>query len=392
MTPNQVIPYYPTYADLDSVVSSSNFKEIRLFVDVKNISTGMYSGHVVEDIVEMSSGRFVCSVIFSALLSFVAFHRVYAMKRSLNIKMYFFMESGQSFFHTNILPSYKAERKLSPLGNLTTEGMLDYFRIVRKNLELSEFVLSKIKGISFIRLVNLEADFVPYYTIRYLSEPSKDVLNIIYSTDKDLLQTLTIPDHNVVQFFRTLKKKMFITKDQVMPLVMNIKSSAVDPQFAPLAQAIMGDPSDGVPGFYGIGGSRCNKILEILVPKLNCSMDDLSFRASTGEDLFKGVEFKEKDEELPDGILRTVNRVLREEKYTKIVSKNLKLVSFDTLIKSLQNDVNGIPKLDFVRVQVENLDTDLVTKEQLSKAIVDLGIIVEDYVLDQIFLGDSFAL
>lgn len=391
MMPNQVIPYYPTYSDLDSVISAKNYKEIRLFVDVKNIATGMYSGHVVEDIIEMSSGKFVCSIIFSALLSFVAFHRVYAMKRSLDIKMFFFMESGQSFFHTNVLPSYKAERKLSPLGNLTTDHMLDYYRIVRKNLELSEFVLSKIKGISFIRLVNLEADFVPYYIIRYLSEANDNVLNIIYSTDKDLLQTLTIPDRNVVQFFRSIKKKMMITKEQVMPLVMNIKSSSIDPQFAPLAQAIMGDPSDGVPGFYGVGGSRCNKILELLVPQLRCGMDDLAYRAATGNDLFDGIEVKENDEEVQDGIPRTLNKILKEEKYNKLISRNLKLVSFDTLIKALQNDVNGIPKLDFVKVQAENIETDLITKEQLMKAISSLGIVVEDYVLDRIFLGDSFS-
>ena len=96
MTPSSLLSYYPTYEILDSTLSKGNYNKINLFVDLKNSLQTVYLKHAIENIVENSfKSKYIDTSIFSSVLPFIAFHKLYALKRGIDIKFYFFFVSGQ---------------------------------------------------------------------------------------------------------------------------------------------------------------------------------------------------------------------------------------------------------------------------------------------------------
>ena len=77
MHPSSLLSYYPTYAILDEIVSYGSYKELNIFIDLKNNLQTTYMKHAVENIVESSKqSRFVDTSVFSSLISFLSFHKL----------------------------------------------------------------------------------------------------------------------------------------------------------------------------------------------------------------------------------------------------------------------------------------------------------------------------
>jgi len=317
MHPAQILSYYPTYSILDEIVSINNYDTLNIYVDLKNCLQSVYMEHTIVNLIESTkmANRFDTS-IFTSLMSFISFHKTYAAKRNIKINFYVFFESGISYYHNNISKKYKISRRIDDLYGLDAVDRELFFEVLRQNLGFIEKAFNKMPGINVIRLLNLEADFIPYYLMTRNYVDSK-AANITYSNDHDMAQNLSEHSYN---FIKTSQGKSIVKFGEGMSRQTK-KPWKGDDEYQPLAIAIMGDPGDDVEGIKGIGGVRFTNIIPIL-KKMVGTMDELNENVLNNRPIFDtSVDYKNK----------YINDILAAESKEKRISDNLKLVSFEIL-------------------------------------------------------------
>jgi len=326
--PQTILSYYPTYAILDEIVSTGNYKRLNIFADLKNNLQSLYMEHAVINIVENSTkSKKLDSSVFSSVMSFVAFHKLYSIRRKLDIFLYFFFETGRSYYHLNLSPKYKISRRISDLYGLDTEKRDLFYKVIQNNLGLVEKVGNQIPKIKVFRLQNLEADFIPYYLLRNnLVEQSSDVANIIYSNDHDLLQCL---EHkNTFVYAKTSSKQKKVVKSgEVMRNYLK-KDTAFPDSYLPVSMAIVGDVGDNVDGINGIGNIRLSEVLERVIGMAG-GVEQLYNNVINQKDLFDLSRYENKN--------KYIDTIVEKETTEKLVSRNLKLVSFEILSRILDS-------------------------------------------------------
>ena len=103
MHPSSLLSYYPTYAILDEILSYGNYKTLNIYMDLKNVMQSVYMEHAIVNIVEASKqSKYLDTSVFSSLISFLSFHKIYGIKRGINTNFTIFFETGQSYYHKNI--------------------------------------------------------------------------------------------------------------------------------------------------------------------------------------------------------------------------------------------------------------------------------------------------
>ena len=259
MHPSSLLSYYPNYYILDEIVSKKNYKEVNIFIDLKNCLQTVYMEHAIKNIVENTKkSTFKDSSIFSSVLSFLSFHKIYSIKRNVKIRFYIFLESGQSYYHTNISKTYKISRRIDNLYGLDRIDRDLFYEVLNSNFGLIEKVFNRVPFVKVIRLMNLEADFVPYYLIsRNLIPQNEESVNIIYSNDHDLLQCI---NERCLVFFKSAKNKKIVKQNEVVEQTFKCNNIVPD-EYLPLMMAVVGDEGDDVKGIKGIGAKTLAKIL-----------------------------------------------------------------------------------------------------------------------------------
>lgn len=331
MHPSSILSYYPSYAILDEILSYSHYDTLNIYIDLKNTLQTLYMQHAIVNVVESSlKSRYMDTSIFSSIISFLSFHKMYAIKRqNLKVNFFIFFETGVSYFHTNLCRKYKLNRKIDDLYGLEKEKRDLFFKIVQRNLQLTESACNKIPDIKVVRLQNLEADFIPHYLItRKLVQTSPNVAHVIYSNDHDMLQSV---NDNVYVFQKTMKgTKKIIKKGEIMRSYFKLDTEFPDEYF-PLAMAIVGDPGDCVDGVKGIGAKRLEEILEDVV-KMTNGVNTLYDNVINSKPIF--IHNTDKTQN------KYINMILEKEKSENLISRNLKLVCFEILSRFLDNPSN----------------------------------------------------
>jgi len=378
MHPSSILSYYPTYSILDEVVSQGNYDTLNLYFDLKNNLQSLYMEHTILNIIDstMKSG-ITDSSIFSSIVSFLAFHKLYGRKRQLKINIYIFFESGTSFFHTNIRKKYKISRRIDDLYGLEREKRELFFTIIQKNLTLAERVCNNLPGVKLFRMNHLEADFIPYYLIsRNLVDTSDNNAHIIYSNDHDLLQCLTT-GKNVFVFQKAGKYKRIVKSGSAIFRSYKIPSNK-DDEFLPLLMAVIGDPGDDVDGISGVGPKRALDMLDSLI-QATSGMNNLFNNIMLKKPIFdmSGVKTPNK----------YLNKVISEENKNNLISDNLKLVSFELLSRHL-DDPSSIEMIK-LREYVNKIINDQTysTLEPLKDAILKLNVLIQEEDLSTIYFG-----
>ena len=274
---SQFFSYYPKYEYLDSVLSATGRKKLKLYVDVKGCAKALFQEWAVKLVLDNTkNSNTVDTTLFASVLEFISWHKEYARKRSIDLQMYFFMESGKSSYHSGVYKDYKSNRVSSDFFDLDLESRELFHKILDKNYHVLDKVVNKLPGVSFIRLTYLEADFVPFFLMESLlpKEEVEDSANIIYSADKDMLQCLNAP--NKYQFFKhSSASKMLCYKDiyeHWLKKPMEVNDPAA---WFPLALAIIGDAGDGFLGVKGIGAANLIKVFEYVMTLCGRSMDSV---------------------------------------------------------------------------------------------------------------------
>ena len=360
-----LLSYYPTYSILDEVVSESGCKKLNLFIDLKNTLQTTYMKFSIEAIIESSlKSKFVDTSVFSSLISFLNFHKLYSAKRHIDVNFYIFFESGHSYYHTNIWKKYKIDRRTDDLYGLDKEKRDYFFEILQKNFLLIEKAAAKLPNTYVIRLQNLEADFVPHYIIRNKLIDETDSANIIYSNDHDMLQSI---NKNTYVFSKSQGGKKLVKNGMVLKHYYKFEKNYPD-EYLPLMMAIIGDPGDNVDGIKGLGPKTVEKFIEDFVGECG-GIDEIYNNAFLGNPILK-LDI--------DKIQNKYMRIVAEN--MDIVSRNLKLVSFEVLSKFLDNP-NSTELVEKRKMIEDSLRNKKITEyEVLIGALEKTGVfITEEY-------------
>lgn len=377
MHPSSILAYYPTYAILDEILSYGNYKTLNLYFDLKNNLQTLYMEHAIINIVENTIRANVTdSSIFSSILSFLAFHKEYAIKRNIKVNFFIFFETGTSFYHTNIRSKYKISRRVDDLYGIGKEKRDLFFDVYQKNLKLAERVCNLLPSVTLIRLQHLEADFVPYYLIsRNLVDNSSENAHMIYSNDHDLLQCLDTGDH-VYIYQKSFGYKKIIKKNEVINACM--KSGSGSDNVLPLLMAVTGDSGDDIDGVRGVGPKRALDMLDSLL-KITGGMNQLYDNVFNKRPIFDLIGYK--------NLNKYLNKVIQEEQTNGLISNNMKLISFELLSRFLDDPSSlemGERKQQILKI-LSNCE--FASKEALLNAIQRLNVTIIEEDLDIIYFG-----
>lgn len=320
MNINSIIPYYPTYQILDNIISEDK-KFINLFIDLKACATGLFVKDIISEIIDNTDiSNTIDTSIFSSLLFMLIYHKKYSLKKNKKIRFLIFSEMGGSYYHKNIFKKYKANRHINDFYLLDMASMEKLNNIVKKNILLMEKFLNKFPNVYYFNMRNLEADFIPYFLIKYTNISKDDFfVNIIYSSDHDMKQCLSLPNTKIYQRKRNSNNIL----SEGMAIQSEIKNKKkydrIDDKYFPLFLSIVGDSSDEIPGINGIGPARCIKILPDVI-KIFGDIEDIE------KNIMENGNLKSHSDDVK-------NKVIDED----IIVRNLKLISFNILSQKILN-------------------------------------------------------
>lgn len=379
MVPSSILSYYPTYEILDKLVSSiDNCKNINIYIDLKNNLQTLYMKDTIVSILENSArSKFIDTSVFSSVLSFLKFHKVYSSKRHINIKFYIFLESGQSYYHLNVSKKYKINRRIDDLYGLDRIKRDLFFEILNKNFTLMEKILNKVPNVHVIRLDHLEADFIPYYLLtRNMVDKTKNTVHVVYSNDHDLLQVL---NDNIYVYVKSSNGKKLISKGEALKHY--LKCENLPDEYLPLIMAIIGDTGDDVYGIKGIGPKTVEKIIHDLVEMCG-GITNLYDNIIHSKEIFDLTKYKNKN--------KYIDLIIQKEKEEKVISNNLKLVSFELLSRYIDDPIK-IEMLNQRKFICDNVNCKNIQEFSVIKEVLDkLGVYVEDDSIEGLYYNPSF--
>lgn len=376
MHPSSLLSYYPTYAILDEITSYGNYRTLNIFMDLKNVLQSIYMEHAIVNIVEASKqSKFKDTSVFSSLISFLSFHKIYGIKRGIDTNFIIFFETGQSYYHKNIDKNYKISRRIDDLYGLDREDRELFFATLHANFQLVEKACNRMPSLRVVRLPNLEADFVPYYvTTRDLMPKGNGVGNIIYSNDHDLWQCL---NDDVFIYSKAGKHKKILKSGEVMTRFLK-KPVEIPDRFLPLAMAVIGDPGDDVTGVKGIGPAGFITAFKELLA-LTGDMDIIYDKLENGKELIDPVP--------PQIVNKKLKTIVDAEVANKTITNNLKLVSFELISRALDNPIKTdmIEKRKIIETQFL-AEREIVPLESMKNALLQNNVFLEESSIDFIYI------
>lgn len=375
MHPASILSYYPTYSILDEIISYNEYDTLYLYIDLKNCLQSIYMEHTIVNLIENTKLTNVHdSSVFISLLSFLSFHKIYASKRNVKIKFFIFYESGRSYYHQNICKKYKVSRRIDDLYGLDSVDRELFADIMRSNFILIERGCGGMPNVKILRLLNMEADFIPYYlTTRNRVENTPNIAHVVYSNDHDLVQF--VGDHRYV-FRKVPRKKEIVKKKGGMKIQLHCDCD-LDDELQSLAIAVIGDPGDDVDGIKGIGPKTFLKIVPEL-NKMTGGMNQLYDNVLKGEKIFN-----------PTGIIKNkhINKLLKKEEQDGLISKNMKLVSFE-LMSRYFDDPDTTEMLERRNKLLYTLENnEVIPKERIEEVLERYRIDFQGEELDNIYFG-----
>lgn len=385
-----IIGSVPSFSSLDLVCKDKN--EVFIFIDFNNIIKGLYYPKMLELIIQetqINNGVFP-SILINDWKVLQKYLESYAETRNIKkLHVIYFSEGGQSYYHKNILKTYKSNRKnaifqINPTVSNYFSSYDDIQELIR-NFIISSWkwieYYSKQSNILSIRLENLDADFIPELLLRQYDIYKDDAVYLILSSDGDYLQTLDFADNIYIFDGNTLitDKNWLNSKQYLYPKISNQNniiqenSNTEDisnyknnpiilnelglPDLSAdkiiLYKALVGDTSDHIPGIKGIGVKNFfNKFIQ-LIPN-NIRADDIDSildickehkddnkicskiinDSNTFRDMIKLVSFK-----------MVINwLMLNKQRYNlidKIIKENITALTESCNFKKLEEELNG---------------------------------------------------
>lgn len=313
---NHYIKYPLDYKQIFRILTVLNKKRVNFFIDIQSITTGFYNkNNVFMELSHYVDNGKVSDTLIQELRAFL--NKLYASFKTYDPFFVLFYDDGYCEQNRAIYSKYKSGRsKISTV--LMLDEQVELYRQIKKyyyKIIEERFTKKDLSKVFYLR--QYEADFIPHYCIMNSLFDSKDndVLNIILSNDKDLLQTCKYP--NVVQC--TVTYNMTLSPEQRTPcrifddqtamsyIHKSIKKGSLTSGYIPMLLSICGDKSDDIPGIKNIGPIKArDQILNWNIPP-------------TIEQLRP--------------ILKETSKIIQEN--FDLISRNFKLIDFEKQIERI---------------------------------------------------------
>jgi len=375
MHPSSLLSYYPTYSILDEILSYGNYKKLTIFMDLKNNLQTTYMEHAIVNIIENTKkSKYKDSSIFSSIISFLNFHKIYGIKRGIDVNFIIFFETGPSYYHKNISKQYKISRQIDDLYGLKREDRELFFEVLQSNFALIDKACNKLPSVKVIRIPNFEADFLPYYLLSRKKVPyDGETCYITYSNDHDLWQCVAKDSYI---FSKSAKFKKIIKTGTVMRHYLKKKTNIND-AYLPLAMSIIGDTGDDVTGVENVGPARFVEVFDKLIA-LTGDIWEIYRKVENNLPLIDPIPTKFSNKYLKS--------IVNEEVQKKTISKNLRLVSFELISRVLDHptSVSLVDKRELIENILEK--NEVVPLNTMKDALDRTGIFLSDTSIDLLYL------
>lgn len=384
MSVKPILVAYPP-KELEDLIDNSKPSSVNVYIDLKNVSAGLFVPEIVEEMVENSKSGVLDTDIFQSLLKFCIWWMNVCKSRNIKCRIFINSDIGDSVYHNGIYKGYKNSRK-------NTKTSLDIYKedidkIRNRNTLLSEKVLNLIPDIYFFYMKYLETDFISYYLMTRKFKKANNALHIICSNDKDMLQNLYMK--NSIQVFKVRGNKSIINHESALSYYTKINKKSTKTQinsnkalndisveYIPAIMACVGDKGDDVPGIDNVGPMRAIKMFsdQSEVKNYIGTIDELNDRISNDGKFLK-------DNFDPNSCSKMWTKVYED---VDLVTNAYKLISYEMLCRWLEN------KSDTVRLNYMKYIDNIIRKpkvissaaslfKSLSSTIPNLNFIEKDF-------------
>ena len=250
-------------------IQKHGYKKINFFIDLLSIAKGLYNRKTI--FTELS--RYVSDGKPSDLLinEFRDFlNGLFRIYKQYDPFFIIFYDDGICEQNRNFSKTYKFSRhSISQILSDDQELML--FKTIKQYYFNQIKILFEKPDLSKVYyLKQYESDLIPYYCIKnnlFDSNEQNNIINIIFSYDKDLLQCLKFKNtYQYVPKFDVKNRRYTFNlydKDTAISYIYNkFKRGILTAEYIPLILSFFGDKSDGIEGIKGIGPARAIKLIE----------------------------------------------------------------------------------------------------------------------------------
>lgn len=266
------IKYALKYGLIHQILQQLKKKRINIFIDIQSITKGFYNKETV--LVEV--GRYATEgkpsdILLLELKEFL--NNLYVQFKIYDPYFILFYDDGYCQQQKILDKTYKSGRSISNLI-VDHDREVELFRQIKKyyfETILNKFTKKDLSKVYYLK--EYEADFIPYYCItnNLYDSNENDILNIILSVDKDLLQTCEFT--NTIQCVTSFKPSQsansgfqiqFDTFDRdnaICYLNKNLKKGILSAKYVPMILAIGGDKADNISGIQKIGPVRSSELI-----------------------------------------------------------------------------------------------------------------------------------
>jgi len=312
---NHYIKYPLDYKQLFRILSVLNKKRVNFFIDIQSIATGFYNKNNIfmEINYYVDNNRKVSDILIQELKDFL--NILYRRFKQYDPYFVLFYDDGYCQQNRTIFSSYKTGRS-NIKSVLMHDEQIELYRQIKKyyyKVIEEKFTKQDLSKVFYLR--QYEADFVPHYCILkgLYDGQDPDVLNIILSSDKDLLQTCkftntvqcTVTYHSSKTGKERVPCRIFDNLTALNYIHKTIKKGSLTANYVPMLLSIAGDKSDEIPGIANIGPVRAyEQIINWNIPptitELRSNLKNMSQIVQDNFDLisrnFKLIDFEKQIE------------------------------------------------------------------------------------------------
>ena len=273
---NHYIRYPLDYNKIFKILSVLQKKRINFFIDIQSITTGFYNkNNVFMELSYYVDNQKVSNTLIVELKKFL--NHLYKSFKKYDPFFVLFYDDGYCQQNKAIYSQYKAGRVNIKKVLMHDEQVELYRQIKQYYYKIIEEQFTKKDLSKVFYLKEYEADLIPHYCLMndLFDSRDNDIINIILSTDKDLLQTCKFK--NVIQCTVTYYPKkppekrmpcrIFDDVNALSYINEKIKPGTLTSEYVSMLLSITGDTSDHIPGIVGIGPVKArDQILNWNIP------------------------------------------------------------------------------------------------------------------------------
>jgi hypothetical protein len=320
------IKYALKYSLIHEILYKFKRRRVNFFIDLQSIAKGFYN----KDVILVELGRYategkVSDILIQELRDFL--NGLYQQFKKYDPFFILAYDDGFCQQQKSVDASYKSGRSTVNLI-VDNDNDIELFRQIKKYYYCKiEQLFTKPDLSKVYYLRQYESDLIPHYCItnNLFDSQENDILNIILSVDKDLLQTCQFK--NTIQCITSFKQNktkggfeiafdLYDDETAISYINKKFKRGILTSKYIPMILAIGGDKADNISGIRGIGPTKAielivNHSIPAEINKVKIQIDRMPIiikdNIKTIEKNFQLISFEEQMKRTPKQIFLPIN-------------------------------------------------------------------------------------